>query len=244
MTNARVYGRVMTSDLPGFTEWLDELLEESARRSGDDVATYIARAVATQLVHDRRRADDPVLAELRAHLAESPILAGAVMPDVVDALTDPDRLRALYETALLDTPPDEEFDRISRAASVALEAPLAGLSLVDANRQFLLSVAGGDPTLARQTPLELAICPHVVAAGVSLLISDGRCDPVFKHHPAVRDGRVVAYLGVPLKDSQGFTIGTAFVSDTRPRRWSAGHVQILGDFAAIAAEKIFAGAPS
>lgn len=230
----------MASGLSGFTDWLDELLAESAQAAGEDVPDYIARAVAAQLVGDRRRSSDPVLDELRAHLAESPVLAAAVMPDVTDVLTDGDRLLAVAATGLLDTPPDENYDRITRAAAQALETPVAGLAIVDANRQFLKSVVGGAPDQPRDTPLELAICPYTVAGGSFLAVPDARADTVFKFHPAVLRSTVVAYLGVPLKNPDGHVVGTLFVTDVMPRRWSAGHIGILGDFAAIAAERIFA----
>jgi GAF domain-containing protein len=62
---------------------------------------------------------------------------------------------------------------------------------------------------------------------------------VFKNHPAVRDGTLVAYLGIPLIDGNGNAIGTLCVFDTKPRLWGTGHVQVLSDLAALATERIF-----
>lgn len=72
-----------------------------------------------------------------------------------------------------------------------------------------------------------------------MLIEDARIDPVYKNHPAVVDGTVVAYLGIPLIDAENHAIGTLCVFDGVPRLWTTGHVQILGDFASLAAERAF-----
>jgi len=66
-----------------------------------------------------------------------------------------------------------------------------------------------------------------------------RVDPVFKNHPAVLDGTLVAYLGIPLIDRDDDAIGMLCVYDTKPRLWSTGHVQVLSHLADIAAERIF-----
>ena len=73
-----------------------------------------------------------------------------------------------------------------------------------------------------------------------MILEDARTHPIFKNHPAVLDGSVVAYLGIPLMDHDHNAVGTLCVFDSRPRLWSTGHVQILGDFANLIAELIFA----
>jgi GAF domain-containing protein len=103
---------------------------------------------------------------------------------------------------------------------------------------------GGTSAQETQTPLELSVCQYAVANGAALILEDARVDPVFKNHPAVRDGTVVAYLGIPLMDHDGNAIGTLCVFDTKPRLWGTGHVQVLSDLAALAAEKIFGSALS
>ena len=72
-----------------------------------------------------------------------------------------------------------------------------------------------------------------------MVIEDARIHPVFKNHPVVLDGSVVAYLGIPLIDDDRNAIGTLCVFDEKPRLWSTGHVQVLSDLAALAAERIF-----
>ena len=87
------------------------------------------------------------------------------------------------------------------------------------------------------------MCQYAVANGSPLILEDARADPVFKNHPAVLDGTLVAYLGIPLIDSHGNGIGTLCVYDEKPRLWTTGHVQILSDLAELAAERIFGSRP-
>ncbi|WP_374238291.1 GAF domain-containing protein [Mycobacterium sp. PSTR-4-N] len=231
----------MTGSLKRFDEWLNRELEQCARDAGEDVNTYVARAVASKMVADRRLAESAAVERLMKHLSESGVFAGSDMPSVSTVIADPDRLRALYATGLLDSPTEDVYDRITRAAADALDAPHALVSLVDVDRQFFKSAAGMELRTPeeRQTPLERSLCQYAVANGQALLLEDARLDPVFKNHPAVLDGTVVAYLGIPLTDSDGHSIGTLCVFDNKPRLWGTGHVQVLSDLAGIAAERIF-----
>ncbi len=224
-----------------FDERLNRLLEDCARDIGEDVATYVARAVGRQMIAEMRRTDHAALEELLAHLADSGVFSEAAMPSVIAALTDPERLHALHATGLLDSPPEEAYDRITRAASDALDAPHAALSLIDVDRQFFKSKVGmgGMSAKERQTPLDRSVCQYAVANGALLILEDARVDNVFKNHAAVRDGSLVAYLGVPLMDQDRNAIGTLCVYDTKPRVWGSGHVQVLSDLAALAADRIF-----
>uniref|UniRef100_A0A5Q5BMW5 Putative GAF sensor protein n=2 Tax=unclassified Mycobacterium TaxID=2642494 RepID=A0A5Q5BMW5_MYCSS len=224
--------------MTGFDEWLNRLLEDCARDAGEDVVSYVARAVASQMVADLRRTERASIDELMAHLNECRVFAETEMPSVESEITDPDRLQALYATGLLDSPPDEAYDRITRAAAAALDAPSAAMSLIDVDRQFFKSSVGmGDDE--RQTPLDRSVCQYAVANGSALLLEDARTDPVFRNHPAVRDGTMVAYLGIPLTDKDDNAVGTLCVFDVKPRLWGTGHVRILSDLAQLAAEKMF-----
>ncbi|KUI34549.1 histidine kinase [Mycobacterium sp. IS-1590] len=231
----------MTEWVRKFDAFLNRLLEEHAREAGESVDTYVARAVAKQMAVDLRRAGDPAVDDLQTHLVASGVFDETAMPDVSAVITDPDRLAALRRTGLLDSAPEAIYDRITRAAADALDAPYALVSLVDADRQFFKSTAGQQsPSLGdRQTPLERSVCQYTVANGAPLILEDARIDPTFKQHPAVQDGTVVAYLGIPLMDDAGNAVGTLCVYDTKPRLWSTGHLQILSDLAALAAERMF-----
>jgi hypothetical protein len=62
--------------------------------------------------------------------------------DLADVLRNEDRLEALRETSLLDSPPEEAFDRLTRLATAVLHVPVAIISLHDRDRQFNKSACG------------------------------------------------------------------------------------------------------
>lgn len=150
------------------------------------------------------------------------------------ALSDPDRLAALQERALLDSPAEEAFDRLTRLAARILHAPVALVSLVDADRQFFKSAMGLSDALAitRQTPLSHSYCKHVVDSGEPLLIEDAPSHPLTCDSPAVSEYNAIAYAGIPLATPEGHVLGSFCVVDTVPRRWSEEEIAILRDLAA------------
>ena len=79
----------------------------------------------------------------------------------------------------------------------------------------------------------------MVITGEPLAIEDVRVDAKFHSHPIAAGGAVVAYLGVPLTNGDGHTIGTLCVADGTSRRWSPGHVQILQDLADVVGGRMF-----
>jgi len=231
----------MSGSVTGFDDWLNRMLEQCAREADEGVATYVARAVASQMVADIRMNDSGAIDELMRHLAECRVLTGSDMPSVASEITNADRLKALHATGLLDSEPEEAYDRITRAAASALDVPFALVSLVDIDRQYFKSAAGltVDTPQERETPLERSLCQYAVASGTTLILDDARFDPVYKNHPAVADGTVVAYLGVPLIDAKGNAVGTLCVFDTKPRIWGTGHVRTLTDLAQLAVDRMF-----
>lgn len=216
--------------------------------------TYVARAVAKQMVADTIRAEKASTKEFLAlsakalltHLSESGVLESGSMPDISAALADPDRLGSLYATGLLDSPREESYDRITLAAADALDVPFAAMSLVDVHRQFFKSTVGmGDMSVQEsQTPIDQSICKYAVADRTPLVLEDARRDPIFAKHPVVRSGAVIAYLGIPLIDYDGHAIGTLCVFDSKPRQWGPGHIEILSDLAQLAVERIYGPDPA
>ncbi|MCA1584901.1 MAG: GAF domain-containing protein [Acidobacteria bacterium] len=150
------------------------------------------------------------------------------------------RLMALQKSGLLDTPPEESFDRFTRLASHTLSAPIALLSLVDGDRQFFKSARGLDQPLAsrRQTPLSHSFCKYVVEAGDVFLVQDARKTPIVQDSPAVDEFHVIAYAGMPVRTDEGHVIGTLCVMDQRPRAWTSGELRALRDLADCVTEEI------
>jgi PAS domain S-box-containing protein len=153
------------------------------------------------------------------------------------ALTCARRLDALRRACVLDTPPEEAFDRLTRLAARTLRAPVSLVSLVDADRQFFKSCAGALPEpwhSARQTPLSHSFCQHAVTSGKPLVINDAREHPLVKDNGAVSDLGVIAYAGVPLTTAEGQVLGSFCVIDNQPRRWTDDDLEILHTLAASA----------
>lgn len=158
----------------------------------------------------------------------------------MDLLRSPSRLDALRRTGLLDSPPEEAFDRLTRLAAATLGVPVALVSLVDCDRQFFKSCIGLDEPLAtaREVPLSYSFCQYVVASGEPFIVDDARSHPVVACNPSVSELGVGAYAGVPLMTSVGETLGALCVTDSRPRRWSRADVRVLEDLAAAAMTEI------
>lgn len=155
-------------------------------------------------------------------------------------VTDSRRLAALRATELLDTPPDEIFDRLSRLAAALLHAPVALVSLVDSDRQFFKSCVGlPEPWGSRrETPLSHSACRLAVESGSPLLVRDAREHPALRNTPVTDEFGVVAYAGVPLVTGVGEVLGTLCVIDWEPRDWTDAEVAALTELAAAAVREI------
>jgi PAS domain S-box-containing protein len=156
------------------------------------------------------------------------------MPPLHSALRDPARLAALRRTTLLSASPDEAFDRLTRLATMTLGAPVALVTLVDAERQLLKGCIGlPEPwASARETGLTHSVCQHVVASNEPLIITDAREHPLVRDSLAIPDLGVVAYAGIPLLTSDGYALGSFCVIDHEPRVWTTRELTILRDLAA------------
>ncbi len=155
-------------------------------------------------------------------------------------LTRPDRLTALRRTALLDTPPEESFDRLTRMAARLLGTPVSLIALVADDRQFFKSAVGlPEPWASRRvTPISFSFCGQVVATGEPLVLEDARRHPLLRHNPVIRELGWVAYAGVPLVTRDGHTIGALCVADKTPRLWSERDIALLQDLAASVVTEI------
>ena len=159
---------------------------------------------------------------------------------VVQRLRDPARLAALRESALLDSPPDEAFDRLTRLVTRLLHVPVALVSLVAEDHQYFKSTVGPPELWAsgRRTALTHSFCQHVVATGEPLVVGDARRHPLVRDNLAVTELNVIAYAGVPLRTSAGFALGAFCAIDGRPRAWRDEEVGVLRDLAAAATSEM------
>ena len=160
--------------------------------------------------------------------------------EYLDVIRNEARLEALRRTSLLDSPPEEAFDRLTRMATVVLRVPMALVSLVDRDRHFFKSQCGlGEPLATlRQTPIQHSFCRHAVGSREPFVVADSRRHPLFAHDPGFLGSRSIAYAGVPLITSEGHALGTFCVVDEKPHDWTEEEVGILGVLAKCAMSEI------
>lgn len=137
------------------------------------------------------------------------------------------RLAALEALGVLDTEPEERFDRVVRIAAEAFDVPIALVSLVDSDRQWFKARQGLE---APQTHRDMAFCAHVVRDEAAMIVPDTELDDRFADHPLVRgEPGIRFYAGVPLVLDDGHCVGTLCLIDTRPRDADFGDRALLDD---------------
>lgn len=150
------------------------------------------------------------------------------VPQLLQTLNEPPRLRALHSSGLLDSAADPVFDRFTALVRNALQVPVAVFSLVDHDRQFFKSAMGlSEPwASARQTPLSHCFCQYVVHSRDPLVVRDAREHPWVCSSGAIHDMGVLSYLGVPVM-FMGKAIGALAAMAERPRDWQTREVELL-----------------
>ncbi len=156
------------------------------------------------------------------------------------SITEAERLAALCTTGLLDTPPEERFDRVTRLAAQFFGVPICLVSLIDQERQWFKSRYG---LAARQTPRSDAFCAHAVARRELVIVEDAQLDARFAANPLVTGAPLIRfYAGQPVFSPDGHALGTLCIIDTRPRQLDAAQIAALRDFAMLVQDEIAADA--
>ncbi|MCV3207757.1 GAF domain-containing protein [Mesorhizobium sp. YC-39] len=150
------------------------------------------------------------------------------------AVEDADRLAVLHGLDALDTAADADFDRISGLAAALMQAPIALVTLLDAERQWFKSCVGLDEA---EIATDISFCAHAIAAGDEpLVVTDAALDPRFSANPLVTGAHHVRfYVGAPMVVA-GARIGTLCVLDRKPHAFpSAARLEQLKALAGLAA---------
>jgi len=125
------------------------------------------------------------------------------------------RLEAVRRYGVLDTLPEQSFDRFTRIAAKLFDTPVSAISLIDEERQWFKSCIGLDK---RETPRDISFCAHAICEASALIVPDATRDPRFATNPFVVGPPYIRfYTGAPLKTPDGFQLGTLCVIDTIPR---------------------------
>ena len=146
------------------------------------------------------------------------------------------RLAALESYAIVNTAPEEAFDRITRITASVLDVPMAFIAFVESDRVWFKSVYGDDVS---QCEREGAFCAVVIAQNARLVVEDATLDPRFCNNPFVTGpARIRFYADTPLRTPQGINLGTLCVLDTQPRQLSEKQLSVLDDMASLVVDKL------
>jgi diguanylate cyclase (GGDEF)-like protein len=150
-----------------------------------------------------------------------------------------ERLEALRDLDILDTRPEERFDRLTRVARRLFGVPIALVSLVDADRQWFKSRQGLDAT---ETPRDISFCGHAIAGEDVLVVRDALADDRFQDNPLVREEpKIRFYAGCPVRAKNGSPLGTLCLVDRRPRELGREELALLRDLAAMVEQELESG---
>jgi diguanylate cyclase (GGDEF)-like protein len=142
------------------------------------------------------------------------------------------RLHSLHALGILDTAPEERFDRLTRLARHFFEVPIALVSLVDSERQWFKSRDGIDQ---EETAREHSFCAHAILdVETVMVVSDATTDERFRANPFIAASRPIRfYAGCPVKAPDGSPLGTLCVMDHQPREVEADDAIVLKDLAEL-----------
>ena len=139
------------------------------------------------------------------------------------------RLETLRALKILDSDPEERFDRLTRLAKRLFGSSIALISLVDADRQWFKSSFGLE---VKETTRELSFCGHAILGDEIFEVSDALLDNRFADNPLVTDSpNIRFYAGCPLTVANGSKLGTLCILDQEPRSFDEDDKILLRDLA-------------
>ncbi|MDF9842299.1 MULTISPECIES: PAS domain S-box protein [unclassified Paenibacillus] len=142
------------------------------------------------------------------------------------------RLEELYDLGILDTEPEERFDRITKLVGGIFRVPICLITLVTEKEQWFKSCFGleGELLDLRRTEREASFCQHVIAKRNMLIVEDTAKDPLFRGNRLVLDHGIGFYAGAPLETKAGNILGSLCLIDSAPRRFSEEEADLLQQF--------------
>ena len=148
------------------------------------------------------------------------------------------RISALRQLLILDTAPEERFDRVVNFASGEFDMPIVLVSLVDSQRQWFKARVGVE---ACETAREDSFCGHAILASEILVVEDALHDARFHDNPLVTGTPFVRfYAGAPLQLPGGENVGTLCMIDTKPRQLDDTDLAILGALRQMVVDELVA----
>lgn len=150
-------------------------------------------------------------------------------------ISEEQRLAALRRYQLMDTPPEEAFDRITRIVKKVLDVPMVAIALIDAKRHWVKSKQG---PLGPELPREITFCNDAIRGNAPLHVIDASRDARYADNPLVSgEPHLRFYAGVPLRSPQGHAVGTLCCLDVEPRCLDSHQLEVLSDLAHIVVDE-------
>ncbi|KXS53723.1 MAG: sensory box/GGDEF/GAF/EAL domain protein [Marinobacter sp. T13-3] len=146
------------------------------------------------------------------------------------------RLKALRNLGILDTPPEERFEKLTKIARRFYNVEIAMFTLVDEHRQWFKSKQGLD---VDETPRSMAFCDHTIQQDKILIVEDAQNDPRFHDNPLVTGSpHIRFYAGMPVREPSGFKIGTLCIIDPEPRAVAEFELDVLRTLASLVEDEL------
>lgn len=143
-----------------------------------------------------------------------------------------ERLTALKDLEILDTAPEERFDRITQIAQRLFNVPICTLSLIDSHREWFKSCQGLDDSEGLRA---ISFCGHAILEKNIFVIPDALDDQRFFDNPIVAGKPYIRfYAGQPICSANGHRVGTLCIKDTKPREFTETDKALLRDLASWA----------
>lgn len=158
-------------------------------------------------------------------------MQAAPLPD-----TEYARLMALARYGVLDSAPEESFERVTALVAEVLNMPVVLINFVDQFRQWGKSCVGMDGS---EMPREESYCAWTILEREVMVIENLREDPRFSGSALVLgEPHFHMYAGAPLITPDGHAIGTLCVLDSAPHPFGAREVRLLEGFGEVVMEAL------
>lgn len=150
-----------------------------------------------------------------------------------------ERQRVLKALGLLDTEPEEKYDRFTELAKKHFDVPISLISLIDKDRQWFKSRQGLNVS---ETPRDQAFCAHTIMDDQIFIVHDAKEDERFRDNPLVTGSpNIRYYAGSPLFSNDGVAVGTLCIIDTAARDIPTEELKILRILADCVEQEMFSG---
>ncbi|MEC7814934.1 MAG: EAL domain-containing protein [Pseudomonadota bacterium] len=148
------------------------------------------------------------------------------------------RLGALRKLGILDTAPEERFDRLVRIARQFYQVQSAFFSIIDEDRQWFKAKEGADDGL-EETPRSVAFCDHAIRQDSVFVVEDAHLDPRFRNNPLVTGEPFIRfYAGIPIREPSGFKLGSLCIIDSKPRNIRELDLEVLRTLASLIEDEL------